>query len=249
MPKPIRQFNFQTAASAIFACLMSLNLLSAQETPSPPKQNVRQQAAPVTIESVVLLAPSNSSISFVGTHVGDDPKPRLGGFADFGGQVMVDTSVKKITSIAIDIRVDSVWTEFAKLTAHLKNADFFDVAQFPNSSFVSTEIKMEEDGKCTVTGDLTLHGQTRSITFPANYRFENGGLLFASKFQLDRSQFGMDQMLSGVEKAVVLELFIGKRTTIPEAQEGHGGDSKQKQSKVDVPSERRTISISLPNMT
>jgi polyisoprenoid-binding protein YceI len=244
-----KQFKLQAITIAIFACLISSNGMFAQETALQPEQNASQQTVPVPVESMVMLTPANSRISFVGTHVGDDPKPRLGGFSKFSGQLKVDPAKKTITSLAIDIKIDSVWTEFAKLTAHLKNADFFDVAKFPNSRFVSTEIKLGQDGNCTVTGDLTLHGQTGSITFPASYQFGNGGLLFASKFRLDRSQFGMDQMLSGVEKAVELEIFVGQKTTIPQAQEGHGGDSQKKQSKVELPTERQQVSINLPNMT
>lgn len=184
----IKKIKLATVAIAILAGMMSSDKLLAQETASQPAENASQQTVPVPVESIVTLTPSNSRISFVGTHVGDDPKPRLGGFSKFYGQLNVDPAKNTVTSIAIDIKVDSVWTEFAKLTGHLKNADFFDVAKFPTSRFVSTEIKMGQDGNCTVTGDLTLHGQTSSITFPASYQFGNGGLLFASKFRLDRSQ-------------------------------------------------------------
>lgn len=125
------KIKFQIVAVAIFVCSISTNLMSAQETTLPTKQNASQTTIPVPVESVVFLAPSNSRISFVGTHVGDDPKPRLGGFANFYGQVKIDPSNSTITSIGIDIQVDSVWTEFAKLTAHLKNADFFRRGEVP----------------------------------------------------------------------------------------------------------------------
>ena len=69
--------------------------------------------------------------------------------------------------------MDSIWTDTEKLTGHLKSADFFDVAKFPKSTFESTEIKAgssdakAKDATHTVTGNLTLHGVTRSIQFPA----------------------------------------------------------------------------------
>jgi polyisoprenoid-binding protein YceI len=240
---------FQIAAIVIFSMLFSGPTLFAQQTQTQPQQNVQTATSPVPVQSVVFLAPSNSRISFVGIHVGDDPKPRLGGFSRFQGYAVVDPDNNAVTSISIDINVDSVWTQFEKLTGHLKNADFFDTAKFPAARFVSTEIGITQKGQCTITGNLTLHGATKSISFPANYRFENGGMLLAAKFQLDRSQFGMDQMLSGVDKLVEVEIFVGQQTSASKAEPGHGGDSKKKQSSVEPASELRQVSINLPNMT
>lgn len=214
--------------------------------------NLRGQAPevkPVPIQSAVLVSPTNSHISFVGIHVGDDPKPRLGGFAEFNGYAIVDSTSKSVESITLDINVDSVWTQFEKLTTHLKNADFFETDKFPSARFVTTEIKSAADGKCTITGNLTLHGQTKSITFPGKFQLDNGGLLLAAKFKLDRSQFGMDQMLSGVDKMVEVELFIGQATQASKAQPGHGGDSKKKQSKKEDRQELRQVALKLPHMT
>jgi len=198
---------------------------------------------------IVFLGPVNSRISFVGIHVGDDPKPRLGGFAEFQGYAIVDPAKNTLESLVYDINVNSVWTQFEKLTGHLKAADFFDTEKFPTARFASTRIDATAAGECTVTGDLTLHGVTKSISFPAAYRLENGGLVLTAKFGLDRSQFGMDQMLSGVDKLVEVEIVVGQKTSPSKAQPGHGGDSKKKQSSVAPPSNLRQVSINLPNMT
>ncbi len=237
----------QTATIVIFPMLLATSISFAQQTQNQPKQEVQQATTPVPVQSVAMLAPSNSRISFVGIHVGDDPKPRLGGFSEFQGYAVVDPANNYIQSVVIDINVDSVWTQFEKLTGHLKNADFFDTEKFPAARFVSTEIKVAEDGKCTMTGNLTLHGASKSISFPANYRFENGGLLLAAKFQLDRSQFGMDQMLSGVDKLVEVEIFVGQETAPSKSEPGHGG--KKKQSSVESSSDLQQVSINVPNMT
>ena len=204
---------------------------------------------PAKIETAVLLSPENSNISFVGIHVGDDPKPRLGGFADFNGYVKVDAAAKTITAVHLDIHVESVWTEFGKLTTHLMNADFFETDKHPTSSFTSTKIEMGEEGKCTVTGDLTLHGETKSISFPATYGFAKEGLTFSSEFKLDRSMFGMDQMLSGVDKMVSMTFQVGAKTEPKAEQDGHGGDKKKKQSSNDAKPKTQKVSLKLPNMT
>lgn len=203
---------------------------------------------PVPVQSVVLLSPTNSRISFVGIHVGDDPKPRLGGFRQFQGYAVVDPASNQVQSILIDINVDSVWTQFEKLTTHLKNADFFETEKFPAARFASTKIETAANGQCQITGNLTLHGQTKEITFPAQYQLNQNGLLLTSKFKLDRSKFGMNQMLSGVDKLVEVEIFVGQKTTPSTAQPGNGS-GKKKQSKVNNESKLREVSIQLPNMT
>ena len=238
---------FQTVAIAFFLMLLAGPSLQAQDQPQQKKGLAA--ARPVLVQPVVFLAPSNSRISFVGIHVGDDPKPRLGGFSEFQGYAIADPAKNNIQSFVVDINVDSVWTQFEKLTGHLKNADFFDTEKFPTARFASTEITGIGEGQCTVTGNLTLHGATKSISFPASYRFEDGGLILAAKFQIDRSQFGMDQMLSGVEKLVEVEIVIGQQTSPSEAQPGHGGDSKEKQSSVEGAKDLQVVSINLPNMT
>jgi len=221
-------------AGAILACTASIN--QAQET-----------ATPVPVESAVILSPANSHISFVGIHVGDDPKPRLGGFAKFNGYVTVDTSAKSINGINLDIDVDSVWTEFEKLTGHLKNADFFETDKFPNSKFVSTGIVSGEAGQWSVTGDLTLHGETKSITFPATYSFKDGGLILSCEFKLDRSMFGMKKMLSGVDKMVSMKFEVGTKTKTGNEKGGHGGE-KKKQSNAKPKTKTQQVSLKLPNM-
>ena len=183
----------------------------------------------------------------MGIHVGDDPKPRLGGFANFQGIAIIDPDKQVVSSLLLDITVDSVWTQFEKLTGHLKNADFFDTGKFPIAQFVSTSLEADANGQYTITGNLTLHGVTKQIAFPAAAKVDESGLLLKAKFQLDRSEFGMDQMLSGVDKMVVIEFVIGEKTAPLKAEPGHGGD-KKKQSSTNSPSQLRKVSLNVPRM-
>lgn len=241
--------HLKTTIQNIPLALLVTGILSNISPSWASAQDAKSQMTPVPFKTALVIDPSNSSINFVGKHVGEDPKPRLGGFAAFQGVMQVDPDNKKINTIDVWIEVDSIWTEFAKLTGHLKNADFFEVEKFPHSRFVSTDIKMGNAGECTVTGELMLHGQTESISFPAKYEFKNGGLLFSAEFVLDRSKFGMDQMLSGVKAVVDLEILVGQPTQTLEAQPGHGGDSKKKQSNNTKTTPRKLVAINLPNMT
>ena len=69
-------------------------------------------------------------------------------------------------SIAFDISIDvaSVSSGNDKLNAHLKSPDFFSVKEFPSMTFKSTASKRGADGLWDVTGDLTMHGVTKSIS-------------------------------------------------------------------------------------
>ena len=203
-------------------------------------------AKPVpVVDGKVELSPKTTMIEFVGTHVGDDPKPRVGGFKNFKGQIELADGNAGIKSMQIDIDINSIWTEFANLTGHLKNADFFETDKFGKSSFKSTKIGKDRDGNTTVTGDLMLHGQTKSFTFPAKVKATDDGLMLHSEFKLDRTMFGMDKMTSGVEKVVSMRIIVGQPTKARKEMGGPGTDKKEKKQE----SSTQSVSISAPNMT
>lgn len=79
----------------------------------------------------------------------------------------------------------------AQIEGHLKAADFFDVAQYPTSKFVITSV-VEEEGKLSVTGNLTVKAITKSITIPATLSTEDGISTFKSDvFTIDRTDFNV----------------------------------------------------------
>jgi len=79
----------------------------------------------------------------------------------------------------------------AKLEGHLKAADFFDVAQYPTSTFAITNVEKKE-GKLHVTGNLQIKDVTKSITIPAMMSSENGVTTFKSEvFNINRADFNV----------------------------------------------------------
>ena len=88
--------------------------------------------------------------------------------------------------------MDSVYSDDQKLTAHLMSPDFFEVRQFPEASFVSTQIVPGQQGTThTIVGKLTLHGVTREVALNANIRWQQQGLSIAGQTVIKRSEFGM----------------------------------------------------------
>lgn len=162
----------------------------------------------------VPLSPENTRIVFIGTHAGAKPDPRIGGFEKFSGKAEFDPATRALKSVSVDIDADSIWTKLPPLTAHLKNADFFDVKEIPKAGFVSTAIEATDAvaGEYKITGDLTLHGVTKSITFPAKVHADEGSLTIKSDFKIDRTEFDMNFGVDKVEKDVAISIVVGEKT-------------------------------------
>ena len=114
--------------------------------------------------------------------------------------------------------MDSTWADDEKLTGHLKAPDFFDVAKFPKSTFQTTEIKAGGDKGAThtITGNLMLHGVTKSITFPATVVVKDGGMTLSSEFVIKRKDFaisyaGMSNDLIRDEVVIRLDVKAPKK--------------------------------------
>ncbi|MEI8186027.1 MAG: YceI family protein [Chlorobiaceae bacterium] len=86
-----------------------------------------------------------------------------GNFNKYTG--VVDINDKDITKSKVDVTIDasSINTNVQKRDEHLKSPDFFDVAKYPTVTFVSKKWTKAPQGALKVTGDLTIHGVTKSV--------------------------------------------------------------------------------------
>ncbi len=173
--------------------------LAACDDPSKGKTKaVTTEATPNALEAK--NAPANASkydfdqttskVEWTGSKV---TGKHDGGFKTFSGSVaLVDQDPEK-SSVSVDIETDSLYTDSDKLVGHLKSPDFFDVAKFPKASFVSTAVKKGGDkgASHTVTGNLTLHGVTKGVTFPATIKTTAGGVDVDAEFAINRKDFGL----------------------------------------------------------
>lgn len=137
------------------------------------------------------ITPDNSKVEFTGSKV---TGKHDGGFKAFAGTVDLVNKKPEESRVSIDIDANSMFTENDKLTEHLKTADFFDVEKYPKASFVSTKIVPDAGrgaGNYTVTGDFTLHGATKAITFPAKITVGDVDVAVESEFSINRKDFGI----------------------------------------------------------
>jgi polyisoprenoid-binding protein YceI len=182
-------------SKVILTILAALAFLSACANPAADKpQAVTSQAAPVASSDArgekYLITPDSSKIEFVGSKVTGS---HHGAFAKFSGAIDYAGQPEN-SRVNIAIETSSVTTDTSDLTKHLQTADFFEVSKYPQATFVSTEIKPGGDKGVThsVTGNLQLHGVTKSITFPATIAVSPGVITVESTFAINRKDFGIN---------------------------------------------------------
>ena len=110
-------------------------------------------------------------------------------FKEFTGTIGLEGD--KVTSITFEVQMPSLVADDDRLTQHLMNEDFFDVGKFPTASFQATSIEHGEGTAATVTGNLTVHGMTKSVEFPATIVVAEGKVKASAQFVVDRQDFGI----------------------------------------------------------
>lgn len=133
---------------------------------------------------------ADSKVEFVGAKV---TQKHDGSFQTFSGAVNVVDGDPTKSSVAVTIDVGSIKSDNEKLTGHLKTPDLLDVGKFPQATFTSTSIKAggEKGASHTVTGNLQLHGVTKSISFPATIKTGADSVDVDAEFVINRKDFGI----------------------------------------------------------
>ena len=107
------------------------------------------------------------------------------------GSLAVKRGKIKSGSFTVDMSTIKDADGSKRLEGHLMNADFFDVEKYPTSTFVIKSAKLK-GGKVAITGDLTIKGNTKSITIPATLSEENGvTTLRSDTFEVNRAEFNV----------------------------------------------------------
>ncbi|RKN65458.1 YceI family protein [Paenibacillus ginsengarvi] len=120
-----------------------------------------------------------------------------GSFHSFEASINADPEDLTTAEIEFNIDVDSIDTRNKDRDAHLRSADFFDAEKYPKIQFKSTGVKATGDGEYDVTGDVTIHGVTRSETFQVTFEgagkdpWGNEKAGFSGKGKIKRSDFGL----------------------------------------------------------
>ena len=117
-----------------------------------------------------------------------------GGFGTFNGTVDVVDGVPEKSKVDVSIDADSLTTDIERLTGHLKSSDFFDTKANPKATFVTKETKKggDQGATHTVTGDLTIKGITKTVTFPATISLNGDTTNVDAEFAINRREFSLN---------------------------------------------------------
>ncbi|WP_206047152.1 YceI family protein, partial [Noviherbaspirillum denitrificans] len=132
----------------------------------------------------------------------------MGRFNDISGDLVVGAA--DANKIKVDIKTDSIDTKHDGLDKHLKSPDFFNTVQFPTMTFTSTGVTLN-NGEGTVSGNLSLHGVTKPVTFKLKYIGTGPGMKgetragYVATSTIKRSDFGMTY---GLGKAATDEVEL-----------------------------------------
>jgi len=116
------------------------------------------------------------------------------------GTIFFDPAAIENSSVEASIPVNGLTTGNMKRDEHLFSADFFDVERFPNITFRGTRVEKTGSNSGKITGDLTVHGVTRSVTMEAEYfgpiksPADLGGettMGFSAELTINREDFGI----------------------------------------------------------
>lgn len=119
-----------------------------------------------------------------------------GRFRDFDGHISLDRANPADSKVEVTIQAASIDTSYENRDKHLRSADFFDVEKYPVITFKSTKVTPRGKDLYDVTGDLSLHGVTKTMTIPVRHTgFLNLGKQEKAGFELtipiNRKDFGI----------------------------------------------------------
>ncbi|MBO6578994.1 MAG: polyisoprenoid-binding protein [Thalassospira sp.] len=157
------------------------------------------------------LDPTHTSVLIIVNHLGfSDYQGRFNGVT---GELTLDREDPSASSATITIDLNQIDSGVEALDNHMKTADFFNVEEFPTATFTSTSVELVGDNAATVTGDLTLLGETKPLVLDVTLSGEGTHPMtgdevvgFSADGVVTRTDYGMDFLVPGVGDEVTLQI-------------------------------------------
>jgi polyisoprenoid-binding protein YceI len=135
--------------------------------------------------------------SIIGFTIKHNELTLVGGrFKDFTGTIHFDDKDPSKSSVEFKAKVESIDTGVEARDKHLRTADFFEVAKYPEMTFKSTKVERKGKGY-NLTGDLTLKGVTKQVVLPFTITGaikdgrSNTRIGIAAQTRIDRRDYGI----------------------------------------------------------
>jgi polyisoprenoid-binding protein YceI len=145
-------------------------------------------------EDVYKIDPAASAIDFRVKHFLGTAK---GKFTQFSGTLDFDREHPASSNVTATIQVRSIDTAIAKRDEHLRGADFFNVAKYPEITFRSRGVKQTGSDTGDIVGELAMHGVKKEITLHVKFLgLKGAGAAQRSRWHvtaepIKRSEFGL----------------------------------------------------------
>ena len=136
-------------------------------------------------------------------------------FNNVEGEFLFDAAKPVNSSLNIKVPINSLDTGVEKFDTHLWSADFFEAEKFPEATFKSTKVTAVAKGKFKLSGNLTIHGVTKPVSFdvttngiavhPMSKKPTAG---FDASTKIKRSDFGLGKYAPMVGDEVTLRITM-----------------------------------------
>jgi polyisoprenoid-binding protein YceI len=152
-------------------------------------------ATGTAIRTTYSIDKAHSEVTFQVRHLLTKVRGR---FSEFEGTIEYDEQQPEESSVDVSIQAASVDTNERDRDAHLRSADFFDVAQYPTLTFKSGAITRRGPLGFVLTGDLTIHGVTRPVSFDVDFLgkakdpWGNERIAFEAETTVNRKDYGLN---------------------------------------------------------
>lgn len=114
-------------------------------------------------------------------------------FKRFTAQIDYDAAKPDAAKATVDIDTASLDVGEAEMNKEVAKKEWFNSAQFPKASFVSSAIKAAGPGKLAVTGKLTIKGKAVDVSFPVTVTSAGGKFVFAGQMPIKRLAFNIGE--------------------------------------------------------
>jgi len=147
-------------------------------------------AATAASAAVLKTDPAKSSVAAVFKQMNVPVEAK---FKTFTAQIDYDAAKPESAKASVDIQTASMDLGDAEYNREVSKKEWFNTAQFPKASFVSTSIKPAGAGKLNVAGKLTLKGKTADVAFPLTVKAEAGKQVFEGQLPIKRLAFNIGE--------------------------------------------------------
>ncbi len=148
---------------------------------------------------------AKSKLGFSGNQTGE---PFAGAFTRYNAVIALDPAHPETSHIKVTVDLSSATTGDTQRDTALPEDDWFDIAHFPQATFISDTLRKKPDGSYEAAGTLTLRGATHPLTLPFTLDINGANAHAKGHATLVRTAFGVGQGQWATSDYVALEVGI-----------------------------------------